>query len=116
MATDSVWVAIRVEDGSRCTVEYRGRIDAAVFEKITTSELTSGWLRLDDVIWEKERLDVRQDDYGSFWGYGNTSFYRVESLSRIILLSDDFVRTHCRSDQSGKKSSTKSKRPSSRRG
>lgn len=88
-----VWVAVRVSDGINQGAEYRGRMDADVFEQITSNEMTSGWFRLDSILWERDRVDVPQSEAGQAWGYGDTSFFRVEWLARIVVLSEAFVQS-----------------------
>ena len=87
------WVAITVKDGPNDNAEYRGRIEREVFEKITTNEMTNGWFRMDLTYWERDRKYVPQGQAGYEWGYGNTSFFRTEWVSRIILLTDVFVKS-----------------------
>ena len=89
---DFVWVAVRVSDGSTNLPEYRGRMNVDVFRQITMNELTHGWFALESVTWEANRQDVPQSVVGAEWGYGDVTFFRVESLCRIIMLSDSFVR------------------------
>lgn len=96
MQNRHVWVAVRVADGINDAAEYRGRIDADVFEQITSNELTSGWFRLDSILWERDRADVPQSEAGQAWGYSNTSFFRIESLARIVVLSDAFAESVAR--------------------
>jgi hypothetical protein len=92
LSPDFVWVAARVVDGGGSIREYRGRMDVDVFRQITMNELTTGWFALESVIWERDREDVPQNVVGENWGYGDVTYFRIENLIRIILLSDAFVR------------------------
>jgi hypothetical protein len=88
-----VWVAIIVRDGVNESPEYRGRIDRETFEKIANNEMTNGWFKMESTYWERDRKYVPQGQAGYEWGYSNTTYFRTEWIARIIVLTEDFVRS-----------------------
>ena len=94
--SDFVWVSVRVSDGSAHVGEYRGQMAVNVFQQITSNELNNGWFALESVSWERDREEVLQSVVGVPWGYGDTTYFRIENLLRIIPLSDSFVQKRSR--------------------
>jgi hypothetical protein len=90
---DYVWVAVRVIEPSGQMPEFRGRLAMNVFDRIISNEMTAGWFALESVRCDQDGRDIPQKEAGKIWGYGEVSFFRVENLARIILLSDGYVRS-----------------------
>ena len=92
---DSIWVAVRVYDGGGKSYipEYSGVISKAEFDQIISHTKTNGYFRLDSICWCESNGWVRlQDDKteSHTLGYSGTRFFRVEGITAITLLDEDF--------------------------
>lgn len=95
-ATNGMWVAIRVQDNGTQLTEYHGWLEKKVFWKIISNQFGQGFIRLRDIHWLNssgqtiplEKARPNQLDYG----YGRDVFIRVEHISRIVPLRDEFTK------------------------
>ncbi len=112
---DHVWIAARLESVSGES-EYYGRLEAMVFQAVTANELTEGWFRLNSVHWQSGDGDLEsQTEAGRQWGYSDVAYFRVESLIRLIILTDDFVERLNRKPRASRKSPASGSKRSARK-
>ena len=84
-----VLVAIRMHDGNNAGYsETRGVIDAELLRQVLAGERTNGWFAIEDCHWEQGGQTVRQSVAGRTWGYGDTTYVRLENVLRIIPLAE----------------------------
>jgi hypothetical protein len=92
----SIWVAVSLLEGERnSVVEYHGKVHQEVFEDIVTNRLREGLFCMGSVAWINKDGDLQKMDEaqtgGKSYGYSNTAYFRVEQITRIVPLKDDFV-------------------------
>ena len=82
-------VAICAHDGTaKGYGEYLGVIDSELLRQLLGGERSTGWFAIDDCYWERTGEIVRQSLAGRTWGYGDTTYLRLENVMRIIPLPE----------------------------
>jgi hypothetical protein len=92
----SIWVAVSLLEGERnSVVEYHGKVQQEFFEDIVSNRLREGLFRMESVAWINKDGDLQKMEEaqtgGKSYGYSNTAYFRVEQITRIVPLKDDFV-------------------------
>jgi hypothetical protein len=98
-AADDVWVAIRVVDNgvAQPTTEYYGTIDEKTLASLSNLPVGIGFLKLQHVSWMDNGQIVaisRAKPDGIDYGYGDVAYFRIDTMLRIIVLDDTFVKQH----------------------
>jgi hypothetical protein len=97
--SNQVWVAIRVVDKGvgQAPTEYYGTMERKVFVGMLNTTVPSGFLELEHVaVMLNGRLTPMSEEAenGAKYGYGDVAYFRVETVLRIVLLSDEFPKEH----------------------
>jgi hypothetical protein len=98
-APDHVWVVVRVVDAEagQAPIEYYGSIDPKEIDTFSTNTSTVAFLKLQHVAWMEDGQLVPISHPGADgrdYGYGDIAYLRVDTVVRIILLNDAFVKEH----------------------
>jgi len=98
-ATDDVWVAVRVVDAEagQPAIEYYGTLEPKEFDWFSTNTSTVAFLKLQHVAWMEDGQIVpisRPGADGRDYGYGDVTYLRVDTVVRIIVLNNAFVKAH----------------------
>ena len=91
------WVAVRLFDGGKnIMLEYYGQINNSTLDSIVNHPMSSGLFKLESTCWfdnDKQIIPMQSSkDGGKSYGYSNTTFFRVETITRIVLLDSLFVK------------------------
>ena len=95
-----VWLAVRVLDGGRqrAAGEYYGRLEKRQFEALVSNSMTKGFFKLESTAWFDENVGmIKMSDsksHGRQRGYGGTSYFRIELVTRIIVVDEKFVQSN----------------------
>jgi hypothetical protein len=94
---DKTWVAIRLYDGGqKLMVEYYGQIKNSTLDSIVNHSISSGLFKLESTCWfdnDKHIIPMQSlKDAGKTYGYSNTTFFRVDMITRIVQLDSLFVK------------------------
>lgn len=98
-STDDVWVAVRVVDAEagQGAIEHYGTISAKEFDWFSNNTSPVGFLKLQHVAWMEDGQIVPISHLGADgkdYGYGDIAYLRIDTVVRIILLNDAFVKAH----------------------
>ena len=96
---DLVWVAIRASDKglNQPGLEYYGSVERKAFNTAVTSPVPTGFLKLTHASWlsDGKLVAVSESSYnGNSYGYKDVVYIRMDTIFRIIELSDEFTKTH----------------------
>jgi hypothetical protein len=87
-----MWVALSYDRGG-LNEEISAKLGKTIFNKITSGKVNRGWLEIEKVYWTKCGKKIPAEFEGAQWGYGNKYIIRIESIKRIVPLSDQAVRS-----------------------
>ena len=113
---EGIWVALRVLEGSRSDGEYCGRMSKKVFDQIRTNRNCEPLFRLDNPFWLENQGSFVFLSHLKDHGYENASYFRSDSVLRLIPLTPAFVKHALKQMKDGpkpKKTESKSARYSS---
>lgn len=100
------WFEIETSKGATAILNYRGRCDPDVIEKIVSGELTAGWLEVQNAYFTEERWDEERQFQeifirklgrdGAYQNMQGTKFLRIEHIVAISPMErpdrdDDFA-------------------------
>ena len=95
VAERPVWVAVSLFDGRRSsTVEYYGTMEVDAFNDIVSNTITEGFFKLQNTSWmDDEGIKLMQESqlHGRSRGYSGTAHFLVKTITRVVLLDDQFV-------------------------
>jgi hypothetical protein len=96
---DEVWVEIRVADRGlgQGLINYYGSMDRKEFVGMMNTTVLAGFVKLNHVAW-REKGNIlslsQQNGDGLNYGYSDVAYFRVETIYRIVTLTDAFVKEH----------------------
>ena len=98
-APDDVWVAVRVVDAEagQAPIEYYGTISEKEIDWFSSNTSTVGFLKLQHVAWMEDGQVIpisHPGEDGRDYGYGDVTYLRIDTVLRIIVLNDAFVKAH----------------------
>lgn len=98
-ASGEVWVAIRVADRGtgQSGAEYYGSVDRKDLLAAVSAPVAGSFLKLSHASWLLNgKLSLLSDaSYnGVNFDYGNVVYFRVDTILRIVELSDSFAKDH----------------------
>lgn len=91
-AQNDIWVALSYDRGGS-TEEISAKLEKSIFNKITSGTVNRGWLEIDTAYWTKCGKKIPAVYEGAEWGYGNKYIIKIESIKRIVPLSDQAIRS-----------------------
>ena len=96
--SNTIWVAVSVIESIE-SGEYLGRISRSDLDALETNERTTGFVKLEQVGWIDSDsatgihwLSKTEDKDIGDYGYGDIAYLRIERISRIIPLKQEFVK------------------------
>ncbi|MEM7012365.1 MAG: hypothetical protein AAF585_12875 [Verrucomicrobiota bacterium] len=88
------WFEIETSKGTPAVLNYRGRVDPEIVEKILSGELTEGWLTIRNVYYVEEQpaetqqyLDVCIRKFGRDGAFVNMSGVKHLRIEHIVSIS-----------------------------
>jgi len=88
---NDIWVALSYDRGGT-TEEISAKLEKSIFNRITGGKVNRGWLEIDKAYWTRCGKKIPAIIEGAEWGYGNKYIIRIESIKRIVPLSEQAVR------------------------
>ena len=92
---DGIWVAIRVLEGSRndgMAGEYCGRMPKKTFDQIRANRNCEPLFKLENPFWMENQTTFIFLSQLKDHGYSNVSYFRSDSVLRLIPLTPVFVK------------------------
>lgn len=87
------WFEIETTKGTQTVLNYRGRCDETLVEKIISGEVATGWLEIQNVYYTEERWDEEEQFHevfirkygrdGSHVNMSGVKFLRIEHIVSI---------------------------------
>ena len=87
-----IWLEMRFLHGDK-TETVVVLLPKGTFNAIVSGEQKSGWLELKNVYWHRDGLGTPQEIAGKQWGYGKNYIIKIESIDRMIPLSEEAIRS-----------------------
>ena len=92
---DAIWVALRVLEGSRndgMAGEYCGRMSKRAFDQIRANRNCEPLFKLEDPFWLENQTTFIFLSQLKDHGYSSASYFRSDSILRLIPLTPAFVK------------------------
>ena len=94
---DLIWIAMVVDD-HRGGAEYYGRMTKADFDDVISGKRVDSFVKVDHLTWldsentnQCYKFSEIGKQQGVDYGYGDTAYFHITQITRMIPLRDEFV-------------------------